>query len=763
MKKRFGILILGLLLIECKGNTSNSKEPQEKQVAQQENINHLKAFSKAYGYVKYFYPSDEASKIDWNSFAAYGAGEILKCNNTKEVVATLNELFKPIAPGVIFSNSKQDYDMTMITPDNFNDYKPTYWQHKGVSLGMNNQGGVYKSVRVNRYTEIDESNSFGSLALFVDPEKYVGKEIKYTGWVKLKEGSSGTGHLWLRVDKADKTMGFFENMDSNPIKSNEWTQYEIEGKIDDLASGLVLGSFMKGKGTLFLDDVHLYYKENDQWVEISIKNNDFEANTIGLKNEQSDWTGNNNGYSYTVSTTERKEGKQAAVIAYEGKIKRVEGMALFDYFPEFGELIEKEIGDGIFAQIPLNLYGNAENTYPESSTLNSLQEKLASVNESPDNQSVFLGNVINTYNIFQHFYPYFNEVNLDWDLELETALQRSLNDQTEYDHLVTLQKFTAPLKDGHIYVNGPATWDYVPPINWEWIEGKLVVTSVKDESSGIHIGDVITKVNNQSSENYFNDINSRISAGTKGWLNYRAQQISLLGEKDEQLVLEINNKNITLNHDHKYEYGFNDIAIQENDYKLLDDNIYYLNLGKIEMDTITSLLPQLQQAKGIICDLRGYPNGNHDFISHLLKEKDNSKEWMRVPKIVYPDQEKSTGFEYFGWELQPRKPYLGDKNVVFIIDGRAISYAESYMSFIEGYELATIVGQPTAGTNGNINPFTLLGNYTISWTGMKVVKHDGSQLHAIGVLPDIYVNKTIDGLKSGKDEFLEKAIEIINQ
>jgi len=83
------------------------------------------------------------------------------------------------------------------------------------------------------------------------------------------------------------------------------------------------------------------------------------------------------------------------------------------------------------------------------------------------------------------------------------------------------------------------------------------------------------------------------------------------------------------------------------------------------------------------------------------------------------------------------------------------------MSFIEGYHLATIVGQPTAGTNGNVNPFTLLGDFTISWTGMKVVKHDGSQLHSVGVLPDIYVSKSIEGVKSGKDEFLEKAIEVV--
>ncbi|WP_051935877.1 S41 family peptidase [Salegentibacter sp. Hel_I_6] len=762
MKNKFGILIIGMLLIGCIGNASDEKEPQKIQARQQqENLNYLKTFCKAYGYVKYFHPSDEASKIDWNSFAAYGASEILKCNSSNEVIATLNDLFKPIAPSVIFSDKKQDFDISAITPDNTNEYKPAYWQHKGVSKGMNHQGGVYNSVRVNRYTEIDESSGFGNLLFSVDAEKYKGKEIKYTAWVKLKDASTGTGHLWLRVDKSDKTMGFFENMDANPIKSNAWKKYEIVGKVDDLASEMVMGSFISGKGTLFLDDVHLYYKENNEWIEIPIKNNDFEAKTIGKKNKESDWRGNSEGYTYTISTTERKEGKQAAVIAYEGKVKRVKGKALFDAFPTFGELIEKEIGKGIFCQIPLNLYTNTENTYPKSTSLDALQKRLSTINDSLNDRSVFLGNIINTYNVFQHFYPYFNEVDVDWGKELATALQRSFNDQTELDHLETLQKFTAPLKDGHIYVRGTKTGEYVPAINWEWIEEKLVITKIKDETLGIEIGDIVTKINGQSSENYFEEINSKISAGTKGWLNHRAKNISLLGEKDEELILEINSKNIVLNRDRKYDYSELDIAIQKNDYKLLDDNIYYLNLDKIEMDTITKLLPKLQQAEGIISDLRGYPNGNHAFISHLLKEKDTSTAWMRVPKTIYPDQEKNNGFENLGWGMKPEKPYLGDKKIVFIIDGRAISYAESYMSFIEGYELATIVGQPTAGTNGNINPFTLLGNYTISWTGMKVVKHDGSQLHAKGIIPYIYVNKTIDGVKSGKDEFLEKALEVI--
>lgn len=728
---------------------------------QQTKVDHLKTFAKAYGYVKYFHPSDEASEIDWNIFAAFGANEILKCNNTEEVIATLNNLFKPIAPSVVFSNTKKGYEISAITPRNMKGYKPSYWQHQGVSKDMNYQGGVYKSVRVNRFNKVANLSAFGNLMVSINPEKYKGKEIKYTGWAKLKEDSKGTGHLWLRVDKADKTLGFFENMDNNPIKSNEWKQYEIIGQIDDTASGLFIGSFIKGKGTLFLDDVHVYYKENNEWVEIPIKNSDFEANTIGVKNNETEWIGNSEGYSYTISNTESKEGENCAVITYDVKDKKVLGKAIFDSFPKFGELIEKEIGAGVFCQIPLNLYGNDENTYPKSKTLNSIQNSLNNVDESPSNVSVRLGNVINTYNVFQHFYPYFNEIDVDWDKELEIAIERSLNDLTEYDHLVTLQKFTAPLKDGHIYVRGANTDVYVPPIRWEWIEGKLVITRIKEAGLGIQIGDVVSKVNNQSSENYFKEINSRISASTKGWLNYRAQTISLFGKKDEQLIIEIDTKNIVLNRDRKYDYADNDIAIQENNYKLLDDNIYYLNLDKIEMATIIDLLPELQQAKGIICDLRGYPNNNHGFILNLLKDKDTSKAWMRIPKIIYPDHEKILGYESSGWELQAKKPYLGDKKIVFIIDGSSISYAESYMSFIEGYNLATIVGQPTAGTNGNINPFTLTGNYVISWTGMKVVKHDGSQHHAIGILPDIYVNKSIEGIKLGKDEFLEKALEVI--
>lgn len=65
------------------------------------------------------------------------------------------------------------------------------------------------------------------------------------------------------------------------------------------------------------------------------------------------------------------------------------------------------------------------------------------------------------------------------------------------------------------------------------------------------------------------------------------------------------------------------------------------------------------------------------------------------------------------------------------------------------------------GTNGNINPFMIPGGYQVIFTGMKVLKHDGSVHHGVGILPTVPAHRTISGVTAGKDELLEKALEVI--
>jgi len=727
-------------------------------------ITNLKTFAKAYGYVKYFHPSDEAQEINWNNLAILGADKISKCNSKDEVVRTLNKVFKPIAPAVNFYVSDKiiAFDPKEITPPNLKEYTPTYWQHEGVSFGMINSGKPYKSSRINAFESVNKTSSFGNVISNLEASAFLGKEFKFSAWVKLKKGSSGTGHLWFRVDNTDKSYGFFENMQNNPIVENSWKEYQITGTVDEKAGFLVFGSFLNGKGALYLDAINLSIKEGDTWVTVPLKNSSFEIGSKLNKTKESPWKGLGEGYKFSMTETDFKEGKQSLLIESQQNSKTKKVNSLFDTEVRIGEVIEKQIGPDIYCQVPLALYNSSNGTFPKSNheELTAYQDLVKNAHNTENELALRLGNTINVYNVFQHFYPYFDVVAVNWENELEKALKRSYSDKNNQEHVISLQKFTAPLKDGHIRVSSPSTATYVPPISWEWIANELIITEVHDQEIGIRPGTVVSKINGENAGAYFKEIYSRISAGNSGWMAYRANNLSLLGEENTPISLTIDGRKVTLKRSiNLYKEGRpNENALPP--YKEIEEDIHYLNLDIVAMDTITLLMPKLSTAKAIICDLRGYPNANHDLISHLLKSKDTVSNWMNVPQIVYPDQEKEIKYKPFGWQMSAKKPYLGDKNIVFIIDGSAISYAESYMGYIEGYKLATIVGQPTAGANGNVNPFRLPGNIRLSWTGMKVVKLNGDQHHTIGILPNVLVSKTKQGVIDGKDEFLEKALEI---
>jgi hypothetical protein len=53
---------------------------------------------------------------------------------------------------------------------------------------------------------------------------------------------------------------------------------------------------------------------------------------------------------------------------------------------------------------------------------------------------------------------------------------------------------------------------------------------------------------------------------------------------------------------------------------------------------------------------------------------------------------------------------------------------------------------------------------SVAFTGMRVTRHDGrSPHHFVGVRSDVAVAPTIAGLRAGRDEVLERGIEVLNQ
>jgi C-terminal processing protease CtpA/Prc len=726
-------------------------------------LENLEAFNRLYGYVKYFHPSDEAANLDWDKFAIYGSREVEKCKDASELQKTLLALFLPIAPTVKIIKSPREgsFSMKELTPPDIKDFKTITWQHMGVQ-GQNPQN-PYKSGRINR-TSIGNTNRPTTIMTSLNITPHRNKEFIFTASMRLEEGP-GTGHLWARVDREGEKMGFFDNMDNRPVTSNEWKKYEIKGKLDNDAINLAFGCFLRVPGKLIIDNLSLTVLEGNEWKTIYTNSFETDASDVFPKSV----SGNDPGGSKTLVTEgQSSDGKKSLVIR---SVQAKENGLLFDRYCKLGEYKKKEIGSGLTAIIPLALYGNDEFTFPKADAqkLSVLKEQLENTSTDPDKDLYTrTGDIIIAWNVFQHFYPYFDVTKTNWNDAFITAIKEAYISKTGYDFYRTLQKLVAKLKDGHGDVSGTVTAgneDFALALQWAWIEGQLVITKVLNDNIQIKAGDIVTAINRIPAEKYFQNVYQYISAATPGWLDYRAQTETLLGRQDSEVTLTVlddqnTKKEIMVMRSLSYGDYFRKLNdINKEGFRKIKDSIYYINIGKASMKEIAGKLSDLQNAKALICDLRGYPQGNHELISYFLLQNDTSRSWMRVPEIIYPDQENITGYREMGWEMKPLQPHLNAK-VFFIIDGRAVSYAESYMSFIEHYKLATIIGQPSAGTNGNVNTFTLPGPFQIAWTGMKVLKHDGSQHHGIGILPDVYVQKTIRGIRENKDEFLDKAIEL---
>jgi C-terminal processing protease CtpA/Prc len=421
-----------------------------------------------------------------------------------------------------------------------------------------------------------------------------------------------------------------------------------------------------------------------------------------------------------------------------------------------------DLGGGVSCLVPMALYADAGGTLPHVASLSKISAPSL-IRYSGNDRTTRLADVALAWNIFEHFYPYFDVVKTDWPGELRTALTAAATDRDETEFVRTLRRLVAKLQDGHGNVLDPSeSFEFTYPVIFGWIEDRLVITAVAARAEGLRPGDVVLKIDGRASNQALAEAEEISSGATPQWRRYVA--MARLLSQNSEMTLEVQTqggqtKSVRLKRNVEFDKikEMRPAKIAE-----LKPGIFYLDLDRIKDGEFKPFLPQLEKARGVIFDLRGYPRVSPVVISHLIDKPVESARWM-VPIIKTPDHANIVDYSTDGrWKLEPIEPRITAK-VAFLTDGRAISYAESLLGIIEAYKLADIVGEPTAGTNGDINPFTLPGNYTVLWTGMKVLKNDGSRHHGVGIQPTVMVHRTIRGIAEGRDEQLERALAIVSQ
>jgi C-terminal processing protease CtpA/Prc len=365
--------------------------------------------------------------------------------------------------------------------------------------------------------------------------------------------------------------------------------------------------------------------------------------------------------------------------------------------------------------------------------------------------------------VFEHFYSYFDVVEVDWAAELPRALAAAAEAVDGATFTPVLERMVAALQDGHGYVGGPQPRRSFLPLVVRFVGDDLVVLA--SQHPNVVRGDVLQAIDGRSVASIVTDLQRTTSTATQGFARHRiAQQIVQLATADP-VGLQVRRRDgsvvdLSLPRTGSY-FSAPDHEKPANGAEVAP-GIVYFDLNGAANDTFTAMLPTLAAAKGIVFDLRGYPGAaGVTMLHHVVSAGATSARWI-VPHTIGPGPEQRQWQESDRWQIEPKTPHLGGK-IAFLTDGRAISYAESVMGIVEAYRLGEIVGSTTAGTNGNVNPFDLPGGFTISWTGMRVLKHDGSRHHGVGIAPTVPVEPTVGGIAAGRDEVLEQAIAVLQQ
>ena len=450
-----------------------------------------------------------------------------------------------------------------------------------------------------------------------------------------------------------------------------------------------------------------------------------------------------------------------------------------DSIARIGEFIRKNIGNHLTLLMPLalykygeqpfhltllipsTLYKSDEHTYPVSDLiqLNRLKEQLNAIPDSSlntKNPAVRLANVVIAWNVLQHFFPYFDVVHTDWDKELPKTLNELYSEETEVEYYKSMMRMTAKLEDAHVDISGSVPVAKGLSIKVELFGQDIVVTA--SSSNIIRNGDIIKSIDGKSALTEFHEIESQIS-GTPNLKRNRALRYfgTDFSKPEAKVTLIRDGKEIRVtaqrfpNH---LQYVFNQ---GKNLPGMIDcgDGIFYL---KGVITDINSLLGTLVNAKGIIV---GNSYLLRQLLPHMIKEPVWCTRW-NIPINTYPDRQKTYWDQRGRWTIEPKFPLLKARFAV-ITSSDDQSYLETLLGIFDHYKMGFTVGDTTAGCNGNVNYTPLIGNSTIRWTGMKVLKHDYSQHHLIGFNPDYPIVRTKDAVLQARDEYLEKAKEILKK
>ena len=423
---------------------------------------------------------------------------------------------------------------------------------------------------------------YGTLSQSVPAQAYRGRRIRLSGAVRSPGGGAS---LWLRVDGAGGQMLHLDNMDDRIVRSDDWTRVEIVTDVPAEAERLALGLLQRGAGEAFVDAVAL--------EDLGPANPGAEAARALTARETANLAAFARAFGYVryFYAGDTAAGADWNAVALAG-VQSVEGAtsprdlaarleaALKPLAPELqvwpaaasppapaplaagpglrwrhegvgvtsasvyssarveatateADRFTAALPGGVTLRMPLVTAASGVEAAPKIAP-----GKPADFRPSGDDRITRLADVVLAWNVFQHFYPYFDVTPVDWSAALPRALAQAsaAPDATAFGR--DLRRLVASLDDGHGRVSGPGEDPQgQPPLRLDWIENQAVVTAVA-AGAPLKVGDVVRRIDGRPAEEILAAREDLISSATPQYKRHFAVRQLAAGPVGAPATLE---------------------------------------------------------------------------------------------------------------------------------------------------------------------------------------------------------------------------------
>lgn len=203
-------------------------------------------------------------------------------------------------------------------------------------------------------------------------------------------------------------------------------------------------------------------------------------------------------------------------------------------------------------------------------------------------------------------------------------------------------------------------------------------------------------------------------------------------------------------------------------FRLLADSVGYIYAGTFSREHLAEVVQTLPRTRALIIDLRTYPLNVDGALIALAGQSLRTEpvvawqtlhQTLALPGLFFrQEQWLDNGFEEGA--ARCTEPYKG--RVILLVDEITQSNPEFQAMALQRCPQTLTIGSPTSGANGSIVWIPLPGQLT-SFSGVGTLYPDGTQTQTVGVRLDIEVLPTAEGLQAGRDEVLERALELARQ